>query len=85
MALVAHGHIFGTITRLHDQGEAVDPVTVAAELDRAGLLDTVGGPGELTAIQAETPAWYNPRRRHSYCKMLSPIDYETAHTPAAAA
>jgi len=23
-------------------------------------------------------AWYNPRRRHSYCKMLSPIDYETA-------
>ena len=24
-------------------------------------------------------AWYNPRRRHSYCRMLSPIDYETAH------
>ena len=22
--------------------------------------------------------WYNPRRRHSYCDMLSPIDYETA-------
>ena len=22
-------------------------------------------------------AWYNPKRRHSYCKMLSPIDYET--------
>ena len=22
-------------------------------------------------------AWYNPRRRHSYCRMLSPIDYET--------
>jgi putative transposase len=21
--------------------------------------------------------WYNPRRRHSYCQMLSPIDYET--------
>jgi transposase InsO family protein len=21
--------------------------------------------------------WYNPRRRHSYCSMLSPIDYET--------
>lgn len=27
-------------------------------------------------------AWYNPRRRHSYCKMLSPIDYETAHAAA---
>ena len=24
-------------------------------------------------------AWYNPRRRHSYCQMLSPIDYETAN------
>ena len=23
--------------------------------------------------------WYNPRRRHSYCEMLSPIDYETAN------
>jgi putative transposase len=22
--------------------------------------------------------WYNPKRRHSYCNMLSPIDYETA-------
>lgn len=30
-------------------------------------------------------AWYNPRRRHSYCQMLSPIDYEAAHRPAAAA
>lgn len=24
-------------------------------------------------------AWYNPRRRHSYCRMLSPADYEAAH------
>jgi len=24
-------------------------------------------------------AWYNPRRRHSYCNMLSPVDYEAAH------
>jgi putative transposase len=23
--------------------------------------------------------WYNPHRRHSYCQMLSPIDYETAN------
>jgi putative transposase len=23
-------------------------------------------------------AWYNPRRRHSYCDMLSPVDYEDA-------
>lgn len=24
-------------------------------------------------------AWYNPRRRHSYCGMLSPVDYEAAN------
>jgi putative transposase len=30
-------------------------------------------------------AWYNPRRRHSYCDMLSPADYEAAHTAAATA
>ena len=24
-------------------------------------------------------AWYNPKRRHSYCQMLSPVDYEAAH------
>jgi putative transposase len=29
--------------------------------------------------------WYNPRRRHSYCNMLSPIDYETRTTNAATA
>jgi len=23
-------------------------------------------------------AWYNPRRRHSYCRMLRPADYESA-------
>ena len=28
-------------------------------------------------------AWYNPRRRHSYCKMLSPVDYEAACGPQA--
>jgi putative transposase len=29
--------------------------------------------------------WYNPRRRHSYCKMLSPIDYETLRATSDAA
>jgi len=28
--------------------------------------------------------WYNPRRRHSYCRMLSPIDYENTTAANAA-
>jgi putative transposase len=31
-----------------------------------------------TAIFDWIECWYNPHRRHSYCGMLSPIDYETA-------
>ena len=34
-----------------------------------------------SAIFEWIECWYNPRRRHSYCGMLSPADYEAAHTP----
>ncbi len=30
------------------------------------------------AIFEWVEGWYNPRRRHSYCRMLSPVDYEAA-------
>jgi putative transposase len=36
-----------------------------------------------TAIFEWVEAWYNPRRRHSYCGMLSPADYEAAHAAGA--
>ncbi len=52
----AHGHIYEAITSLSAQGEPVDPVTVAEELRRADLLDAIGGPGTLVALQAGTPA-----------------------------
>ena len=29
-------------------------------------------------------SWYNPKRRHSYCQMLSPVDYEANRAVAAA-
>lgn len=35
----AHGHIAAAVRALHADGRPVDAVTVAAELDRAGLLD----------------------------------------------
>jgi replicative DNA helicase len=58
----AHGHIFEAITSLSAAGEPADPVTVAEELRRAGLLDAVGGPAALVTLQAATPAISNASR-----------------------
>ncbi len=58
----AHGHIFEAITSLSAAGEPADPVTVAEELRRAGLLDAVGGPATLVTLQASTPAISNAGR-----------------------
>ena len=55
----AHGHIFEAICALYSSGEPVDPVTVAEELKRAGLLDVIGGPAVLVSIQSKTPAVSN--------------------------
>ncbi len=52
----AHAHIFDAACSLYSQGEPVDPVTVADELARAGLLDAVGGVAALIGLQADTPA-----------------------------
>ena len=51
----AHSHTFDAVVGLYGAGEPVDTVTVAAELQRAGLLDAVGGPGALVEMQASTP------------------------------
>lgn len=55
----AHRHIFDAIITLYSKGEGVDPVTVAAELGHAGVLDAVGGPATLIGLQTRTPAITN--------------------------
>jgi replicative DNA helicase len=52
----AHGHVYEAICSLYSAGEPADPVTVAEELKRAGLLDAIGGPATLISLQAHTPA-----------------------------
>jgi len=37
------------------------------------------------AIFEWVECWYNPKRRHSYCEMLSPVDFETRFIPASSA
>jgi replicative DNA helicase len=58
----AHGHVYEAITSLTAAGEPADPVTVADELRRAGLLDAIGGPAILVNLQAGTPAISNAGR-----------------------
>ncbi len=58
----AHSHIYEAINNLYNLGEPADPVTVADELSRAGLLDSVGGLPALVALQADTPATTNASR-----------------------
>jgi replicative DNA helicase len=57
-----HGHVFDAITTLYSRGEPADPVTVADELSRAGLLEPVGGLTKLISLQADTPATTNAAR-----------------------
>jgi replicative DNA helicase len=58
----AHAHVFDAVNVLYNQGEPADPVTVADELARAGLIDSVGGLAALVALQADTPATTNAAR-----------------------
>ncbi len=37
------------------------------------------------AIFEWVECWYNTKRRHSYCQMLSPVDFEARFTPTATA
>lgn len=55
----AHRHIFDAISTLYAGGEPVDPITVAEELRRAGLLDSIGGAAVLVSLQSRTPAVSN--------------------------
>jgi replicative DNA helicase len=55
----AHRHVFDAIQALYAAGRGVDPLTVAEELDRVGLLDSVGGAATLVSLQASTPAITN--------------------------
>ena len=55
----AHGHIFSAVTALYARGEPADPVTVADELRRTGLLEAVGDPSVLISLQVNTPSTAN--------------------------
>lgn len=49
-AAQAHRDIFTTLRDMHTAGEVVDPATVAAALDRRGVLADIGGPAYLVQL-----------------------------------
>lgn len=55
----AHAHVYDAIAALYAAGDPVDPVTVATELERAGVAETVGGLAGLNRLQMNTPASSN--------------------------
>ena len=66
----AHGHVYEAVTALYGSGHPVDPVTVAEELERSGLLESVGGAATLISIQDRTPATTNASR---YAQIVSEL------------
>lgn len=55
----AHGHVYSAVWALYERGEPVDPITVAEELRRTGLLEPLGGLNALLRLQSATPASAN--------------------------
>ncbi len=55
----AHAHVYEAVCSLYSKGEPADAVTVAAELNRLGLADKVGGNATLVKLQTGTPASAN--------------------------
>lgn len=51
----AHQKVYGAISELFRRGLAIDYLTVAAELERTGLLGDVGGSAYLTELMTHTP------------------------------
>jgi replicative DNA helicase len=67
----AHGQIFSAISRLYETGQPADAVTVADELDRAGLSSMGADPAALVSLQANTPSAANAQHYASIVQELA--------------
>ncbi|MGW5387165.1 DnaB-like helicase N-terminal domain-containing protein [Nocardia sp. NPDC003963] len=63
-SIPAHRAIYSTIVDLHRLGEVIDPVTVAAGLDRRGELADVGGADCLVEMTNRSVAAKKAAQRH---------------------
>jgi replicative DNA helicase len=63
----SHRVIYGAILALNNRNEAVDPLTVSAELEKRGDLDSAGGKPYVHQLAAVVPAAGNARH---YAKIV---------------
>jgi replicative DNA helicase len=63
----SHRTIFAAIKALYEKGEAVDPLTVCAELDERGELESAGGKPYVHQLAAALPTAGNARH---YAKLV---------------
>ena len=54
-----HRHIYRAAQNLFREGEPIDAITVAAELERLGVLDQIGGRAYLALLQQSVPTAAN--------------------------
>jgi replicative DNA helicase len=54
-----NGHIFRAAQNLFREGEPIDNVTLAAELEKLGVLERVGGRAQLAQLQESVPTAAN--------------------------
>lgn len=55
----AHGHIFRGILQLWDRSESIDLITLTNELQKAGLLERVGGAAYIASLTTTVPTSAN--------------------------
>src|SRR3982074_1689142 len=54
-----HGHLYRAAQNLFREGEPIDNVTLAAELEKLGVLERVGGRAQLAQLQESVPTAAN--------------------------
>jgi len=75
----ANKRIFAAIAKCHAEGAKTDFWAVQAELERAGHLDEVGGPSELTEIVMAMPVGDPEVARWHFNALAKAAQYRKAH------
>jgi replicative DNA helicase len=78
----ANKRIFAAIAKCHAEGAKTDFWAVQAELERAGHLDEVGGPSELTEIVMAMPVGDPEVARWHFNALAKAAQYRKAHALA---